>query len=220
MTDEEYLFRQTEKERKRIARGDKNKKRGGGRYVRRPSDYLTKKEREAMNGEVISFDPRKFYTAEEFNKLSEEFKVKWINSMLNRYNVGVGTIATVVLGKSQQYLYEQAKRHGYIEYLNTPKKGWTPKRADIDRLKKEVAEARKTEDEKRENFLNLLAKEQTEQSWTKTDKGITNGDVTVTADGDILPAEKPTIKADANNLAVLLSTLLGTGAKLTIELNL
>ena len=121
MTDEEYLFKQTERERKRIARGDKNKKRGGGRYVRLPSDYLSKKEREAMNGEVISFDPRKFYTAEEFNRLSEEFKVKWLNSMLNRYNVGLGTIANVILGKSQQYLHEQAKRHGYMEYLNKPK---------------------------------------------------------------------------------------------------
>lgn len=51
MTDEEYLFRQTEIERKRIGYGDRNKKRQGGRYVRLPSDNLSRKERNAMNHE-------------------------------------------------------------------------------------------------------------------------------------------------------------------------
>ena len=36
MKDAEYLFRQTEKERKRIGRGDFNKKRQGGKQIRFP----------------------------------------------------------------------------------------------------------------------------------------------------------------------------------------
>ena len=57
MTDAEYLFKLTERERKRNARGEKNKiKGGGGRVaVRLPSDNLTKKEREAMNGETVTY---------------------------------------------------------------------------------------------------------------------------------------------------------------------
>ena len=55
MTDAEYLFKQTERERKRNSYGEKNKKRGGGRIVRLPSDNLTKKEREAMNGETVTY---------------------------------------------------------------------------------------------------------------------------------------------------------------------
>lgn len=55
MTDAEYLFKQTERERKRIARGAKNKIKGGGGAVRLPSDNLTKKEREAMNGETVTY---------------------------------------------------------------------------------------------------------------------------------------------------------------------
>lgn len=43
MTEAERLFRQTEIERKRLGYGDKHKKRGGGRYVRLPSDNMTKK---------------------------------------------------------------------------------------------------------------------------------------------------------------------------------
>ena len=55
MTDAEYLFKQTERERKRNARGAKNKIKGGGGAVRLPSDNLAKKEREAMNGETVTY---------------------------------------------------------------------------------------------------------------------------------------------------------------------
>jgi hypothetical protein len=55
MTDAEKVFNQTVQERKRIARGEKNKIKGGGRAVRLPSDNLTKKEREAMNGETVTY---------------------------------------------------------------------------------------------------------------------------------------------------------------------
>ena len=51
MNDAEYLFKQTSSERKRIGRGDYNKKRQGGKAIRFPSDHLTKKEIEAMSGE-------------------------------------------------------------------------------------------------------------------------------------------------------------------------
>jgi hypothetical protein len=55
MTDAEKVFNQTVQERKRIARGEKNKIKGGGGAVRLPSDNLTKKEREAMNGETVTY---------------------------------------------------------------------------------------------------------------------------------------------------------------------
>ena len=43
MKDAEYLFKQTEIERKKLGYGDRHKKRGGGRYVRLPSDNMTKR---------------------------------------------------------------------------------------------------------------------------------------------------------------------------------
>lgn len=200
-------------ERKRNGYGDRHKKRQGGRYVRLPSDHLTKKEREAMNGEVISFDPRKFYTAEEFNKLSEEFKVKWLNSIMNRYAVGLGSIGQVVLEKSVNYLYEQAKRQGYVQYLNKPKGKGSPKRADIEKLKKDVAEARGITTAYKEQVSGLIGKliEKNPDFEIRPE---------VEKPVEAPKEEKPTVKADANNLAVLLSTLMGTGAKLTIELTL
>ena len=56
MNDAEYIFKQTSAERKRIGRGDYHKKRQGGRQVRLPSDHLSKKEREAMNGECLTYN--------------------------------------------------------------------------------------------------------------------------------------------------------------------
>ena len=53
MTDERYTFVQDVKEKKRTARGYHNKVRRGG-AMKLPSDYLTKKERDAMNGECVT----------------------------------------------------------------------------------------------------------------------------------------------------------------------
>ena len=57
MKDEEYLFHQTCREQKNIARSARNKRthNGKGGRVKFPSDYMTKKELQKMNGEVKSY---------------------------------------------------------------------------------------------------------------------------------------------------------------------
>lgn len=58
MTDEEYIFRTECAEKKRTARGSFNRlsHAGKGGRVKMPSDYMTKKERDKMNGEVQSYN--------------------------------------------------------------------------------------------------------------------------------------------------------------------
>lgn len=57
MTDEAYAFRETEKERKRLARGAFSKKNGSrSKYVSLPSDKLTEKQRRELNGTLYSYD--------------------------------------------------------------------------------------------------------------------------------------------------------------------
>lgn len=56
MTDERFVFQQTNRERAAAGRGDRCKKRQGGKYVRLPSDNLTEKEKRAMNGEVKTYN--------------------------------------------------------------------------------------------------------------------------------------------------------------------
>ena len=81
MTDEEYLFRQTERERKRTARGDFNKKRQGGRHVRLPSDNLKRKDWEKMNGECRTYDMTKPVKWKEFRAWPEDLQREYILGM-------------------------------------------------------------------------------------------------------------------------------------------
>lgn len=106
MTDEAFVFNQTVRERKATGYGAYHKKRKGGRTIRFPSDYLSRRERQQMNGEVFSFDPRKFYTAEEFTALPPVYKAKLINSYMDKYDVGLSNISEIVFGKSKCWLYK------------------------------------------------------------------------------------------------------------------
>lgn len=124
MNDAEQVFRQTEIERKRLSYGDKHKKRGGGRYVRLPSDNLTRKEREAMNGEIKTWKEKPFYTFEEFNELPDDVQLKWINSIINRYDVGLGGISKIISpGANRNALHDYMERKDMLEYVNRGGRG-------------------------------------------------------------------------------------------------
>ena len=99
MNDAEYIFKQTEIERKKNGYGDRHKKRQGGKTVRFPSDYLTKKEREAMSGEVITYKDKPFYTREEFQELPDDLRLKWVNSIINRYGVALTGVSRIIFGQ-------------------------------------------------------------------------------------------------------------------------
>jgi hypothetical protein len=108
MTDAEYIFKQTELKRKKIGYGDRHKKRQGGKTVRFPSDYMTKKERQAMNGDVVTYKQKDLYTRQEWLALPEDLRLKWVNSLINRYCVGHTAIARVVFGQKD---FRFAGRH-------------------------------------------------------------------------------------------------------------
>ena len=96
MTDEEYIFRQTSAERKRIGRGDFNKKRKGGRFVRLPSDNLSKKEREKMNGEVTNYNMNKPVSWAEFKKWPQDLACEYIRRLEEAYDVRTEDLARMM----------------------------------------------------------------------------------------------------------------------------
>lgn len=119
MTDEAFVFNQTVRERKATGYGAYHKKRKGGRTIRFPSDNLSRRERQQMNGEVVSFDPRKFYTAEEFSMLPPDHKVTLINGYISRYDVGLSNISEIVFGKSKSWLHSVLNRSGILPMIHT-----------------------------------------------------------------------------------------------------
>lgn len=89
MTDEKYVFVTDVAEKKRTARGAFNKrihngKRGGVKF---PSDYLTKKERNKMNGEVKIYKINEPITYKEFKSYPDDIKIEYIQNLRKKFDV-------------------------------------------------------------------------------------------------------------------------------------
>ena len=89
MTDEKYTFITDVAEKKRIARGAFNKRthNGKGGKVRFPSDYLSNKERNKMNGEVREYRMNSPITYAEFKKYPNDLKKKYIQRLRDMFDV-------------------------------------------------------------------------------------------------------------------------------------
>ena len=99
MTDEEYLFHQDVKQKKKISYGAFHKVNGSrSKKCNFPSDYMTKKEILKMNSEPITYDLKKFYTYEEFKQMPKEIATEYIQRLTDTYHVGVRTISSVLFG--------------------------------------------------------------------------------------------------------------------------
>ena len=94
MTDEKYVFDQTSRERKRIARGSYAKK-GGSRSKRcsLPSDNLTAKQRKELNGAVETISKKQKLARQEWQKLSKSMKRQYLEILFLEHNARIKDIA-------------------------------------------------------------------------------------------------------------------------------
>lgn len=146
LSDEEYIYRQDIKEKKAAGRGIYSKKNGSkSKKCTLPSDYMTRKEKMAMNGEVMSYNPNSWYTWEEFKKLPMEYQIKYVNSLLLRYDCGLKAIGEILFGITGPNLYNYFKRKGQQQYLNsTGTKGGHSHDAGRKKLEADVLDAKKS----------------------------------------------------------------------------
>lgn len=87
MTDERFVFIEDCKDKKRTARGAFNKRThcGKGGAIMFPSDYLTEKEKKAMNGECKSYrlnDPMKW---KEFKYMPQDLQRTYITGLRDAF---------------------------------------------------------------------------------------------------------------------------------------
>lgn len=89
MTDEKFTFIEDVRDKKRTATGAHHKRThcGKGGAVRFPSDYMTKKEREAMSGEVKSYKLNDPMSWAEFKDMPEDIQRAYITALRKKYNV-------------------------------------------------------------------------------------------------------------------------------------
>lgn len=89
LPDEQWVMIKDSIDKKNIARSSRNKRShcGKGGSVKFPSDYMTKKELKAMNGEVKSYRLNDPMTWNEFKKLPDDIKVAYIKNLREKYAV-------------------------------------------------------------------------------------------------------------------------------------
>lgn len=98
MTDERYTFVTDVAEKKRTARGAFNKrthngKRGGVKF---PSDYMTKKEKNMMNGECKTYIMNAPITYAEFKTYPDDLKKQYVQKLRDMFDVSDTDIAKMM----------------------------------------------------------------------------------------------------------------------------
>lgn len=132
MTDAEFIFHSDCAEKKKIGHSAYShaKSRGG---VKMPSDFMTRKERNAMNGEVKTYDFSKPMKWKQFKAMSGELRREYLEYLDNNFHPSRRQIA-VMFGVSEASVYAvinelhmKSEKKRYVKggpewftYLNPP----------------------------------------------------------------------------------------------------
>lgn len=142
MDDARYIYNQDMKERKAEARGvhGLRGKVMGRKGMKTSYDYMSKKERAALNGPVTTYSMNSFYTFDEFTQFPEDIQVQYLNHLINKYGTNLTRIGLDLFQmKSPTALYKHCVKFGYISNLNIHK-GSQMKKSDRDRWENDVLE--------------------------------------------------------------------------------
>lgn len=143
MTEIERVYRDDIREKKSIKNSVNKTNRTGKGPIRFPSDYLTRKEKQALNSECKSWKFSEFPDRRDFDQMSDDIKISYLNWMLNVYNVGIANISEIVFGQSSQAFHSYLKRHPEITtYVNVPSHGFKSSAKDRQRFEHDVRIAR------------------------------------------------------------------------------
>lgn len=113
MKDEEYVLRQENREKAITARSARSRRThcGKGGRVKLPSDYMTKKELNKMNGEVEVYRLNSPMKWAEFKAMPDEHKVTYIKLLRNKWGVPDSHIAKM-MGISGMSVSQENERLG------------------------------------------------------------------------------------------------------------
>lgn len=130
MEDEKFVFLSDVREKKHTAASAYKRKThaGKGGKVRLPSDYMSKKELRAMNGEVKAYKINDPMTWVEFQAMPEDLQTIYVKALRKKFNVPDSRIAKM-LGIAQQSFCTKIARLGISggkgrDSYNWDKEGW------------------------------------------------------------------------------------------------
>lgn len=129
MTDAAYCLRETEKERKSLARMSRYKKSGSRtKYVHLSQTYMTEKEWKKMNSAVESYKLDRVMDKNKFRSMNDGIKREYILHLIRKYNARQVDIADM-LGYSQNGFWSLCKelfgnKSPFTKGYRYPSKAW------------------------------------------------------------------------------------------------
>lgn len=110
MDDAEYLFRQDCREKKITAHSANKKVRHTG--CRLPSDFMTQREKKALNGEVCIMNIRKPMTYKYFKTLPKDLQQEFLDWIVNTFGVSQKDVCKEMLSVAPPNLHIYIKKVG------------------------------------------------------------------------------------------------------------
>lgn len=119
MSDEAWEYIQDSKDKKITARSARHTRTHCGKSgaVKLPSDYMTKKELNAMNGECKSYRMNEPMTYNEFKDLPDDLKIEYIKALRKRFGVPDRRIADM-MGVARSTIVPYMKKLGLAKGSN------------------------------------------------------------------------------------------------------
>lgn len=141
MTDERFVLQETNKERSKMKTGAYHKKSGAkSKKCTLPYEYLSRKERKALNGIPTSWNMNWFYTWQQFKQMPKDLQVEYLENICSKYGCGLGTIGEIVFGISGATMWNYTSKNDI--HPNIKKTAGTGAKLARERLRAAVSEQR------------------------------------------------------------------------------
>lgn len=141
MNDERFVLQQTNKERSKMKTGAYHKKSGAkSKKCTLPYEYLSKKERKALDGIPTSWNMNWFYTWRQFKQMPKDLQIEYLENICSKYGCGLSTIGEEVFGIAAATLWNYTSNNDI--HPNIKKTAGTGAKLARERLRAAVSEQR------------------------------------------------------------------------------
>ena len=227
MDDIKKFLAQDTADKKMTARGFHHKVRGGGRHVRMPSDYMTKEEIKKLSSPVSEYKLLYPYKWGEFKKLPDRIQVCYWDTVTRNYTTNAHQMAKM-FGVSDYTVKVWMKAHGiqpgqrggYIDPRERDRwEEFLGKRNMVEPTEEKVPVAETVEGGVAPAVEEPTVVLPVAEDETPTESAPVEKTPAVEIPTEVL-VETPAEEMNPHGIADLIAALIGTGAKLTIEVTL
>ncbi len=123
MTDEAYVFNETNRERA-ITRRSASHKRSGSKSKKctLEVDKMSNKQIEKQHGPISTWNLNDLYTYAEFCSMPKHIQAEYLQHLMDKYSIGLSAISSKLFNHSPNSLYKYLKNHDVAQSLRLCKK--------------------------------------------------------------------------------------------------